>query len=353
MPVTRDGKSPMTAWRRRCERAGPTAAAAAPGVRRLAAPRRRAPLSPSAPVPRADARRETHPTAAPAVGAEPLLLPDAHSHQRRAHPVEVERSRFPPHVDPSHPRPRRRRSRRRRPGVVVALGRGRGARRGGGGELPLGAAGRPLRVRWIRRAGARAQSGGSGRLVADRVLRPRSHVAARRGLGAPLPVGALRRARVFPLARAARPPRLPGGHGLRRPPRHDVCAAGALRGRVDPQNRDPLASARLPLRRRGAADRNPSGGRRMTPSSRPRLVAKARLRFDRLSQRYLLLYPERGLALSPTAAEILKLCTGEHSIAAIVERLMATYGGQAPGVVEREVLDFLASMQDRGVVTDG
>jgi len=91
----------------------------------------------------------------------------------------------------------------------------------------------------------------------------------------------------------------------------------------------------------------------MTPTSRPRLVAKARLRFDRLSQRYLLLYPERGLALSPTAAEILKLCTGEHSIAAIVERLMATYGGQAPGVVEREVLDFLASMQDRGVVTDG
>ena len=38
--------------------------------------------------------------------------------------------------------------------------------------------------------------------------------------------------------------------------------------------------------------------------ARPRLAGKARLRFDRRSARHLLLYPERGLVLSPTAAEI-------------------------------------------------
>ena len=34
------------------------------------------------------------------------------------------------------------------------------------------------------------------------------------------------------------------------------------------------------------------------PSSRPALAGKARLRFDRASGGYLLLYPERGLALN-------------------------------------------------------
>ena len=90
----------------------------------------------------------------------------------------------------------------------------------------------------------------------------------------------------------------------------------------------------------------------MTPTSRPRLAAKARLRFDRLSQRYLLLYPERGLALSPTAAEILKLCTGEHTVSAIVTRLATAYAGEPLDVVEREVLAFLGTMMDRGLVKD-
>jgi len=90
----------------------------------------------------------------------------------------------------------------------------------------------------------------------------------------------------------------------------------------------------------------------MTPESRPRLAAKARLRFDRPSQRYLLLYPERGLALNPTAAEILKLCTGHHTVRDIVERLAATYADQPQDVMQREVLAFLGTMMDRGLVKD-
>ncbi len=55
------------------------------------------------------------------------------------------------------------------------------------------------------------------------------------------------------------------------------------------------------------------GGRRVISSaSRPQLAAKARLRRDRRTDRLMILYPEKGMELSPTAAEIVRLCTGEH-----------------------------------------
>ena len=91
----------------------------------------------------------------------------------------------------------------------------------------------------------------------------------------------------------------------------------------------------------------------ISADSRPRLAEKTRLRFDRKAQQYLLLFPERGLALNPTAAEILKLCTGEYTVEAIIERVLQKYETQSHDVVEREVLAFLASMADRGLVKAG
>lgn len=88
---------------------------------------------------------------------------------------------------------------------------------------------------------------------------------------------------------------------------------------------------------------NPAG-------SRPRLAAKARLRYDRRSERYLLLYPERGLELNPTAVDILRLCTGEHTVSDIVARLTEKYTSQPRDVVEREVVAFLGVMSDRGLL---
>jgi coenzyme PQQ biosynthesis protein PqqD len=90
----------------------------------------------------------------------------------------------------------------------------------------------------------------------------------------------------------------------------------------------------------------------MTAESRPRLAAKARIRYDRKAERYMLLYPERGLVLNATAADVAQLCTGEHTVRAIVEQLAVKYG-QAVPMVEREVLGFLAAMADRGLVHDG
>jgi len=59
----------------------------------------------------------------------------------------------------------------------------------------------------------------------------------------------------------------------------------------------------------------------LTLATRPRLAAKARLRWDRKAERFMLLYPERGLVLNPTAADVVRLCTGELTVGAIVEQL--------------------------------
>jgi coenzyme PQQ biosynthesis protein PqqD len=91
----------------------------------------------------------------------------------------------------------------------------------------------------------------------------------------------------------------------------------------------------------------------ISPTSRPRLAPKARVRFDRRGQQYMLLYPEKGLALNSTAAAVVALCTGEHTVDAIVEQLAAKVGTEPRERVEREILAFLQIMAERGLVKDG
>ena len=87
----------------------------------------------------------------------------------------------------------------------------------------------------------------------------------------------------------------------------------------------------------------------ISTESRPVLASKARLRFDRKSSRYMLLYPERGLVLNLTAADVLQRCDGERTVGAIVAELAQRYG-QEPPAVEREVMEFLQTMADRGLL---
>ena len=84
--------------------------------------------------------------------------------------------------------------------------------------------------------------------------------------------------------------------------------------------------------------------------ARPRLAAKARVRFDRLTQRYLLLYPEKGLELNPTAADIVQLCTGENTLGQIADRLAEKYPKQPRAAIESEMQGFLAALAQRGLV---
>jgi len=95
----------------------------------------------------------------------------------------------------------------------------------------------------------------------------------------------------------------------------------------------------------------PETGARLAAEARPRLAPKVRVRWDRKDGRYMLLYPERGLVLNATAAEVVKLCTGEHTVAAIVEQLSQKYAKDTVAV-ESEVVTFLQTMSDRGLVQD-
>lgn len=84
--------------------------------------------------------------------------------------------------------------------------------------------------------------------------------------------------------------------------------------------------------------------------SRPRLAPKTRVRFDRKSGRTLLLFPEKGLELNGTAAEVVRLCTGERPVAAIVDELAANHPAASRADIERQVVDFLGALVDRCLV---
>ncbi|HMG56648.1 MAG TPA: PqqD family peptide modification chaperone, partial [Kofleriaceae bacterium] len=79
----------------------------------------------------------------------------------------------------------------------------------------------------------------------------------------------------------------------------------------------------------------------VSADSRPQLARKARLRTDRLTGETLLLYPEHGLVLNPSAAAILRLCDG-RSAGDIAAEL---------GAPLADVLEFLATLSERGLVT--
>ncbi|MGE3559759.1 MAG: pyrroloquinoline quinone biosynthesis peptide chaperone PqqD [Nitrospira sp.] len=82
---------------------------------------------------------------------------------------------------------------------------------------------------------------------------------------------------------------------------------------------------------------------------RPRLSPKVRLRFDRRTGRYLLLYPETGLELNETATAIVRLCTGERTIEDIVDHLTRSYDDASRGEISGAVRKLLAVLADRGL----
>ena len=90
----------------------------------------------------------------------------------------------------------------------------------------------------------------------------------------------------------------------------------------------------------------------ISAGTRPRLAAKARLRWDRKAERWMLLYPERGLVLNPTAADVVQLCTGEHTVETIVEKLAEKYTTQPREALEQEIVTFLGRLAERGLVSD-
>lgn len=83
---------------------------------------------------------------------------------------------------------------------------------------------------------------------------------------------------------------------------------------------------------------------------RPRLASKARLRWDKIEQQHLLMFPEAALKLNDTAAEVLKLCDGERTVPQIVDVLVDKFSGADRAVIEDNVKQLLARLRTRGLL---
>ncbi|HEX9283011.1 MAG TPA: pyrroloquinoline quinone biosynthesis peptide chaperone PqqD [Gemmatimonadales bacterium] len=86
------------------------------------------------------------------------------------------------------------------------------------------------------------------------------------------------------------------------------------------------------------------------PATVPRIHPKARLQWDEVRGRDVLLYPEGLVALNPTGAEILKLCDGVRSVADVAAALERRYGAAG---IERDVSGFLDGLAAKGLLLFG
>jgi len=84
---------------------------------------------------------------------------------------------------------------------------------------------------------------------------------------------------------------------------------------------------------------------------KPKLAPKVKLRYDRKADRTMLLYPEKGLVLNPTAADTVKLCTGESTVRDIAIELSKKYSN-ATATIERDVISLVGSLAERGLVLE-
>jgi coenzyme PQQ biosynthesis protein PqqD len=91
----------------------------------------------------------------------------------------------------------------------------------------------------------------------------------------------------------------------------------------------------------------------LAADSRLALAGKVRLRRDPKSGQMMLLYPERGLELSETAARIADLCRQERTLGSIIDELVVAYGAPSRERVTAEVTSFLRALRDRGLLVIG
>jgi pyrroloquinoline quinone biosynthesis protein D len=87
----------------------------------------------------------------------------------------------------------------------------------------------------------------------------------------------------------------------------------------------------------------------LAPDSVPRLWRLARLDFDPVRQRHVLLYPEGAVLLNDSGAAILELCDGDHTLEQIAAILTERYQAD----VSADVAEYLTRMSERELVRAG
>lgn len=90
----------------------------------------------------------------------------------------------------------------------------------------------------------------------------------------------------------------------------------------------------------------------LLPGHRPRLIRGVRLSHSEAHGGWVILAPERVLKTDPIGVEILKRCTGEAELSAIIDDLAASFGAPRERVAA-DVQGFLGGLAERGYLELG
>jgi pyrroloquinoline quinone biosynthesis protein D len=88
----------------------------------------------------------------------------------------------------------------------------------------------------------------------------------------------------------------------------------------------------------------------LADTARPRLADKARLKWDAVREKHLLLFPEGVLVLNPTAHDVLALCDGQRAVADIVKALATQHTSDA-SAIDGDVKEILQRLAEKSFVT--
>ena len=86
----------------------------------------------------------------------------------------------------------------------------------------------------------------------------------------------------------------------------------------------------------------------LTAATVPVLWRLARMDFDSVRQRHVLLYPEGTVLLNETGAAILQLCDGRRSVAEIAGVLQERYNSD----VTDDVIAYLSGLAENELIRD-
>lgn len=90
-------------------------------------------------------------------------------------------------------------------------------------------------------------------------------------------------------------------------------------------------------------------GREIGDDTRPRLASHRRLKFDEARKSWIVQAPERVFLLDDIAYAIVSRCTGDKTLAAIVDELCSAF--EAPrDVVAPDVRTLVRDFADKGVM---
>jgi coenzyme PQQ biosynthesis protein PqqD len=92
-----------------------------------------------------------------------------------------------------------------------------------------------------------------------------------------------------------------------------------------------------------------AGPPKLSGTTHPRLPRGVRLKHDDIRNEWLLLAPERVLKTDPIAVEILKRCTGERSLDAIVDDLASVYAADRTRI-DTDVRALLSELAKKRLV---